>query len=140
MPQQPAQRGIRTGQAVGLAVFLVSAIFLVAFFVTGLGTSFDSLQRTAASLSTLSAAVAASAMLIDGVDLWVRGRKMAPSSVRIVRSLIFVAQPLLCRGDGTWRVTLRRRRLAQQPHRKLDQQVAAAQGRQEAPLRRPTSR
>jgi hypothetical protein len=91
VPQQPAQRGIRTGQAVGLAVFLVSAIFLGAIFVTGLGTSLDSLQRTAVSLSTLSAAVAASAMLVDGVDLWVRGRRLSPSGVRIVRSLIFVA-------------------------------------------------
>jgi len=91
VPQQPAKRGIRAGQALGLTVFLVSAILLTALFVTRLGTAFDSLQLMAASLSTLSAAVAAFAMLIDGVDLWVRGRKMTPYSVKMFRSMIFVA-------------------------------------------------
>ena len=91
VPQQPAKRGIRAGQALGLTVFLVSAILLTALFITRLGSAFDSLQLMAASLSTLSAAVAAFAMLIDGVDLWVRGRKMTPYSVRMFRSMIFVA-------------------------------------------------
>ena len=91
VPQLPAKRGIRAGQALGLAVFLVSAILLTALFITGLGSAFDSLQRTAASLSALSAAVAAFAMFIDAVDLWVRGRKMTPYGVKMVRSLIFVA-------------------------------------------------
>ena len=30
-------------------------------------------------------------MLIDAVDLWVRGRKMTPYSVKMFRSLVFVA-------------------------------------------------
>ena len=91
VPQQPAQRGLRAGQALGLTVFLVSAVLLTALFISRLGSAFDSLQLMAASLSALSAAVAAFAMLLDGVDLWVRGRKMTPNSVKMFRSLIFVA-------------------------------------------------
>jgi hypothetical protein len=91
VPQQPAKPGIRAGQALGLTVFLASAVLLTALFVSGLGSSFDSLRRVAVSLSTLSAAVAAFAMLIDAVDLWVRGRKMTAYSVKMFRSLIFVA-------------------------------------------------
>ena len=52
---------------------------------------FDSLQTAAAAFSTLCAAVAAVAMLIDAADLWVRGRKMTPYGVRMIRSLVFIA-------------------------------------------------
>ena len=43
------------------------------------------------SFSTLCAAVAAFVMLLDAADLWVRGRKMTAYSVKMFRSLVFVA-------------------------------------------------
>ena len=91
MPQQPAKPGIRAGQALGLTIFLATAAFLTALLLSGLGSAFDSLQRAAGSFSTLCAAVAAFAMLFDAADLWVRGRKMTPHSVKMFRSLVFVA-------------------------------------------------
>jgi hypothetical protein len=89
--QQPARAGIRAGQALGLTVFLATAAFLTALFLTALGQVFDSLQTTAAAFSTLCATVAAFAMLVDAADLWVRGRKMSPYAVKMVRSLVFIA-------------------------------------------------
>ena len=52
---------------------------------------FDSLQTAAAAFSTLCATIAAFGMLIDAADLWVRGRKMTPYSVKMFRSLVFIA-------------------------------------------------
>jgi hypothetical protein len=91
VPQQPAKPGIRVLEALGLTVFLATAAFLTALFLTRLGTVFESLQTAAAAFSTLCAAVAAFGMLIDAADLWVRGRKMTPYSVKMVRMLVFVA-------------------------------------------------
>ena len=91
MPQQPAKPGIRALEALGLTVFLATAAFLTALFLTRIGSVFDSLQTAAAAFSTLCAAIAAFGMLIDAVDLWVRGRKMTPYSVKLFRSLVFVA-------------------------------------------------
>ena len=91
MPQQPAKPGIRVLEALGLTVFLATAAFLTALFLTRLGRVFDSLQTAAAAFSTLCATVAAFVMLIDAADLWVRGRKMSPYAVKMFRSLVFVA-------------------------------------------------
>ena len=166
MPQQPAKPGIRALEALGLTVFLATAAFLTALFLARLGSVFDSLQTTAAAFSTLCAAVAAFAMLIDAADLWVRGRGMAPRTVKSSASLVFVAilgargrqpvgrqltrHPLPVAGDDPVpvhraeapRSALRRgrRRLARLrrwAHGDCrSHQVPAAQGRQEAPLRR----
>ena len=91
MPQQPAKPGIRVLEALGLTVFLATAAFLTALFLTGLGHVFDSLETAAAAFSTLCATIAAFVMLIDAADLWVRGRKMSPYAVKMFRSLAFVA-------------------------------------------------
>ena len=56
-----------------------------------MGSVFDSLQKAAVSFSTLCAAIAAFVMLLDAADLWVRGRKMTAYSVKMFRSLVFVA-------------------------------------------------
>lgn len=91
MPQQPAKPGIRVLEAFGLTVFLATAAFLTALFLSGLGGVFESLETAAAAFSTLCATVAAFAMLIDAADLWVRGRKMSPYAVKMFRSLVFIA-------------------------------------------------
>ena len=91
MAQQPAMRGIRAAEALGLTIFLATAAVLTALFITWLPRSFESLQTAALQFSTLCAMVAAFAMLWDAFDLWVRGRRMTPHGVRLVRSLVFVA-------------------------------------------------
>lgn len=91
MAQQPARPGIRIGQAVGLTVFLVTAAFLTALLGSRISTVFDSLPATAAWFSTLCATVAAFGMLIDAIDLWLRGRTMAARTVKLVRMLVFIA-------------------------------------------------
>ena len=113
-------------------------------------------------------------MLIDAVDLWVRGRKMTPHSVKMFRSMVFVAvlgalpasllggnslvviflapamiiYLLIARrrpGRSYAAATARGGRRSARARgggrvRRARAQVAAAQGRQEAPLRRLTSR
>jgi hypothetical protein len=91
VPQRPARPGIRAGQALGLTVFLATAVFLTALFVARAGLLFDSARTAAAAFSTLCAAAAAVFMLIDGADLWLRGRKMAPRTVRNLHVLVFAA-------------------------------------------------
>lgn len=91
MPQQPAKPGFRALEALGLTVFLATAAFLTALFLTRIGSVFDSLQTAAAAFSTVCAAVAAVGMLIDAADLWLRGRKMTPYGVKMIRSLVFIA-------------------------------------------------
>lgn len=91
MAQQPARPGIRIGQALGLTVFLVTAAFLTALLGSRITTLFDSLPATAAWFSTLCATAASFAMLIDAIDLWLRGRTMAARTVKLVRMLVFIA-------------------------------------------------
>ncbi len=91
MTRQPARPGVRASQALGLTIFLATAAFLVALLLSGLGSAFESVQKAAVAFSTLCAAVAAFGMLIDAADLWVRGRKMTAYSVKMFRSLVFVA-------------------------------------------------
>jgi hypothetical protein len=89
--QQQARPGIRSGQAIGLTVFLVTAAFLTALLGSRITSLFDGLQAAAAWFSTLCAVVAAFGMLIDAVDLWVRGRTMVARTVRMIRMLVFIA-------------------------------------------------
>ena len=91
MPQQPAKPGVRALEALGLTIFVATAAFLTALFFSGLGSVFASLQRAAVSFSTLCAAVAVVAMLLDAADLWVRGRKMPPHRVKLFRWVVFAA-------------------------------------------------
>jgi len=91
VPQQPAKPGFRALEALGLTIFLATAAFLTALFLSHLGSVFDSLQTAAATFSTLCAAIAAFVMLMDAADLWVRGRKMSPYRVKMFRSLVFIA-------------------------------------------------
>jgi hypothetical protein len=88
---KPAKPAIRAGQALGLTIFVATAAFLTALLISGAGTTFDSVQKAAVSFSTLCAAVAAFVMLLDAADLWVRGRKMTAYSVKMFRSLVFIA-------------------------------------------------
>jgi len=89
--QQQARPGIRAGQALGLTVFLATAAFLTAILGSRITSVFDSLQTVAAGLSTACAAVASFAMLIDAIDLWLRGRTMTPRTVKLIRMLVFIA-------------------------------------------------
>lgn len=91
MAQQQGRPGIRAGQALGLTVFLVTAAFLTAILGSRITSVFDSQQTAAAGLSTACAAVAAFAMLIDAIDLWLRGRTMTQRTVKLVRMLVFIA-------------------------------------------------
>lgn len=91
MPQQPARPSLRAAQAVGLTVFFATATILSALLITRLTAGLGSPQAAAAAFSTACAAIAAFAMLADAMDLWVRGRRMTVHSVKMVRSLVFVA-------------------------------------------------
>ena len=91
MAQHQARPRISAGQALALAVFFVTAAFLTAMLGARITTAFDSLQTAASSFSTLCAAVATIAMLIDAVDLWLRGRTLNPHTVRLIRMLVFIA-------------------------------------------------
>ena len=91
MAQQPARPTIRAGQALGLTVFFATATFLMALLVARIGSAFVSPQTAGASFSTLCASVAAVAMLVDAVDLWLRGRTLSPRAVRLLRGIVFVA-------------------------------------------------
>jgi hypothetical protein len=91
VPQQPAKPGLRAAEALGLTIFLATAALLTALLITWVGRGFGSLHSVALILSTLCAMVASFAMLWDAFDLWVRGRRMTPYSVKMLRSLVFVA-------------------------------------------------
>jgi len=91
VPQQPATRGIRAAEALGLTVFLATTAFLTGLLITLVADGLGSLPAVAAAFSTACAVIAAFAMLTDAADLWVRGRRFTPHSVRLLRSLVFVA-------------------------------------------------
>ncbi len=91
MPQQPARPRLRAAQAAGLTVFLATAAILSGLLFTRLVAGLGDLEAAAAAFSTACATVAAFAMLIDAIDLWVRGRRMTVHTVKLVRSLVFVA-------------------------------------------------
>ena len=91
MPQQPATRGIRAAEALGLTIFLATAALLTGLLITLVVGGLGSLQEVSSAFSTACAVIAAFAMLMDAADLWVRGRRFTPHSVRLLRTLVFIA-------------------------------------------------
>jgi len=91
VPQQPATRGIRAAEALGLTIFLATTAFLTGLLITLVLDGLGSLQEVSSAFSTACAVIAAFAMLMDAADLWVRGRRFTPHSVRLLRSLVFIA-------------------------------------------------
>lgn len=90
MPPQPARPTIRFAQAAGLTLYVITLAVLVAFFVTFAGKGVANVQQGALLFSTAAAALAVGGMGWDAVDLWLRGRKMAPQRVKVLRLLVFV--------------------------------------------------
>jgi hypothetical protein len=89
--QQPARPTIQAGHAVGLAVYVATAALLAAILVSLIVKWPTSLQEISVVFAAACALVAAVGMLIDAVDLWIRGRRMAPQAVTMVRAMVFVA-------------------------------------------------
>jgi hypothetical protein len=90
VPPQPARPTIRFAQAAGLTLYVATLAVLTALFLTFAGQGVSSLQDGALLFSTAAAVVAVAGMGWDAVDLWLRGRKMTPYSVKMFRSLVFV--------------------------------------------------
>jgi hypothetical protein len=91
VPPQPARPTLRLAQAAGLTLYVVTLAILVGLFVTFAGKGLSSLQEGALLFSTAAAIVAVGGMGWDAVDLWLRGRRMTPYSVKMFRSLVFVS-------------------------------------------------
>ena len=91
VPQQPARPGFRFAQAAGLTVFVVTLALFGGLFINRVGAGLGSLKAASLAFSCVCAAVAAFGMLFDAFDLWVRGRRMTPYSVKMFRSMVFVA-------------------------------------------------
>ena len=83
--------GIRIGQSVALTIFLLTAILLLALAGTALLRGGLDWAGAALVASTFAAAVACLAMLADGFDLWMLGRRQSEFSVRMTHSLVFVS-------------------------------------------------
>lgn len=78
-------------EALGLTIFLATAAILTGLLITMVVNGPGNLQEASSAFSTACAAIAAFAMLMDAADLWVRGRRFTPHSVRLLRSLVFIA-------------------------------------------------
>ena len=89
-PDHPARPTIRFAQAAGLTLFVITLAVLVAFFVTFAGRGVADVQQAALLFSTATAALAVAGMGWDAVDLWLRGRKLAPQRVKLLRFVVFV--------------------------------------------------
>jgi hypothetical protein len=91
VPPQPARPTIRLGQAAALTLFVATLAILTGLFFTFVPRASFTTQNIALLFSTLCAIVATFGMGWDAVDLWLRGRKMTPYSVKMFRSMVFVA-------------------------------------------------
>ena len=93
MPQrpQPAGPGTRALQALGLTVFFATALFLAALLVTWVAQGPQGTQQTALVVSTAFAVIGVVAMLVDGADLWMFGRRLQPGTVKTLRYVVFGA-------------------------------------------------
>jgi hypothetical protein len=91
VPPQPARPTIRLGQAAALTLFVATLAILTGLFFTFVPRASLTTQNIALLLSTLCAIVATFGMGWDAIDLWLRGRKMTPYSVKMFRSMVFVA-------------------------------------------------
>jgi hypothetical protein len=90
---RPTQTSSGSGSLLrSVAVGLVAATagFLAMLAYQNLVAEADGVRRYAVAAALLLAAVATGAMAYDLFDLWLRGRRMTPFSVKMTRSLIFV--------------------------------------------------
>ena len=83
--------GQRAARSLGMTVLLVTAVLAGALAVTTLGAEGVVWRRLAVAGGLAAASVAAVAMTADAADLWVRRRRMTPYSLKMTRSLVFVA-------------------------------------------------
>jgi hypothetical protein len=77
--------------ALGLFVIVATAAALVAVLISRVGHGLGSLQAAATAFSLMVGTVACFAMLVDAVDVWVKGGAMTPHGRRMNRSLVSVA-------------------------------------------------
>ena len=85
----PGKKALRS---LGLTVLLMTALVTAGLAVTYLSIDAGSAwQRVALAASVAAASVACFAMTADAFDFWVRGRKMTPSRLRVMRLLILIA-------------------------------------------------
>jgi hypothetical protein len=85
----PRQKSLRS---LGLTTLLVTVLVCAGLaygFMTGDGGT--RWKQLASAAGLLAAAVAVAAMAFDTFDLWVRDRRITAHSVKMTRSLIFVA-------------------------------------------------
>lgn len=84
--------GAKILRSLGLTVLFMTVVGTLSLAYTYLtGTQFSGWQRLAVAGSLLFAAVSAVAMSADLFDYWRRGRRFSPFTVRMLRSLVFVA-------------------------------------------------
>jgi hypothetical protein len=89
-PERPPFRR-RLSRSLGLTILLVTAGYcMVRAFAFLANDPASTWRRAGATLALTLCAVAATAMLADTFDLWVRGRRFSDFSVRMTRSLVFV--------------------------------------------------
>ena len=72
-------------------MYVATAAFLAAVLVNLIVKWPTTLQEISVVFAAACALVAALGMLIDAVDLWLRGRRMTPQAVTMIRSMVFVA-------------------------------------------------
>ncbi len=84
-----AQKALRS---LGVGVILATAVLATGLTVRYLsGDGGSASTRLALAISMVGASVACFAMLVDAFDFWLLGRRMTPFSVKMTRSLVFVA-------------------------------------------------
>ena len=83
--------GQRVLRSTGLTILLMTALICgMLAYTYASGDRFGGWRQPLVVLSLLLAAVAASVMMVDAFDLWMRGRRITAYSVRMVHSLVFV--------------------------------------------------
>jgi len=85
----PGQKALRSA---GLTVIMLTTLLSggLAFSYLGGGQG-GGWQRLASAGGLAAATVALAAMLVDAFDFWMRDRRITPFSLKMTRSLIFVA-------------------------------------------------
>jgi O-antigen/teichoic acid export membrane protein len=84
--------GQKTLRSLGMTVIAVTGLFAAgiawSYLFGGQGSGW---KQVASAAGLAAAAVALFAMLADTVDYWMLGRRMTPFSLKMTRSLIFIA-------------------------------------------------
>ena len=84
--------GQRVLRSSGLTILLMTTLACgMLAYTYAVGGQIGGWRQPLVVLSLLLAAVAAFTMTIDSFDLWMLGRRITASSVRMVHSLVFVA-------------------------------------------------